>query len=84
MKTRTALLVLLVAAAFLAASAASRSDARTIPAPVVLSGGPYVLTLQSPAATQPTGYHLVDVPAEDEEGSGCCCEDYLPCVLRSE
>ena len=84
MKTPTVLLILLVAAVLLTASSVSRSDARTTTAPVVLSGGQYVLTLQSPAVTQPTGYRLADAVAADEEGSGCCCEDYLPCVLGSE
>ena len=84
MKTPTVLLILLVAAVLLTASSVSRSDARTIAAPVVLSGGRYVLTLQSPAVTQPTGYRLVDAVTEDDEGSGCCCEAYLPCVLRGE
>jgi hypothetical protein len=84
MKTRTVLLITLVAAVLLTASSVSRSDARTTTAPVVLSGGQYVLTLQSPVVTQPTGYRLVDAVTEDDEGSGCCCEDYLPCVLGSE
>lgn len=85
MKTRTVLLITLVAAVLLTASAVSRSDARTTTAPVVLSGGQYVLMLQSPVVvTQPAGYRLVDAVTEDDEGSGCCCEDYLPCVLGSE
>ena len=84
MKTRTVLLITLVAVVLLTASAASRSDARATTVPVVLSGGRYVLTLQRPAVTQPTGYGLVDAVTADDEGSGCCCEDYLPCVLGSE
>jgi hypothetical protein len=60
MKTRTVLSVLLVAAALLMAAAASNADAPTAEASRVTSGGHYVLTTQSPAATQPTGYRLVD------------------------
>jgi hypothetical protein len=84
MKMRTVLLILLVEAALSAAFSASHTDARTIPAPIVMSGGKYVLTLQAPAAGQATGYRLVDAPAADEEGSGCCCKGFLPCVLRRE
>ena len=84
MKTRILLLVLLVVAVLLTALRVSRSDARTADGPVVLSGGEYVLSLQSPPVTQPAGYRLVDAVTEDDEGSGCCCEAYLPCVLRGE
>jgi hypothetical protein len=84
MKTRRVLLILFLAAVLLAAFAMSRSEARTTTASIVLSGGQYVLTIQSPPATQTAGYRTVDADTADDEGSGCCCKGYLPCVLRSE
>ncbi len=82
MKTRTVLLVLIVAAALMMASAASRSDARATTASTVLSGGQYVLTIQSPAVTQPTGYRLMDAATAADPGTGCCCKGYLPCLPK--
>jgi len=60
MKTRTLLLFLIVAAALVTTSAAAHSDARSTVVSSRLSGDRYVLTAHSPAATQPTGYRLVD------------------------
>jgi hypothetical protein len=48
----------------------------------VLSGGQYVLTIQPTAATQPTGYRLLDAVTIIDPAPGCCCKSYMPCVRK--
>jgi hypothetical protein len=88
MKTRTVLLVLIVAAVLVttAGSTASQARASTTVSNVV-SGGQYVLTIQTTAAvraaTRPTGYRLSDAaPAVVDPAAGCCCKTNLPCVRK--
>ena len=47
-----------------------------------LSGGQYILTIQSTAETQPTGYRLLDSALAADLSTGCCCKRYLPCIKR--
>ncbi len=83
MRIHKIILFLALAVALLLLSAASYSEARaSIPAPGVMSGGDYVLTLQTNPQTQPGSYILLDAETQDVAGSGCCCRAYLPCIKR--
>jgi hypothetical protein len=83
MKIRTVLLVLIVAAVLVTTAGSTASNARaSTTVSSVLSGGRYVLTIQSTTVTQPTGYRLSDAPTVVDPASGCCCKTNLPCVHR--
>jgi hypothetical protein len=83
MKTRKVLLILIVVAVLMTTSGSTRSDARaSTMVSSVLSGGQYVLTIQTPAVTQPTGYRLLDAGTAVDPAPGCCCKTHLPCMQK--
>jgi len=83
MKTRTVLLVLIVVAVLVTTSGSSPSDARaSTTVSGVLSGGQYVLTIQTTAVIQPTGYRLLDAATLVDPAPGCCCKGHLPCITK--
>ena len=86
MKRRGLILILIISLLLVGsvASAQTMNDVRAAPkfVPGELSGGEYVLTIQSTALTQPTGYRLLDSAPAADPASGCCCKGYLPCVMK--
>ena len=83
MKTRTVLLVLIVAAVLVTTAGSTASNARaSTTVSNVVSGGQYVLTIQTTAATRPTGYRLSDAAPAADPAPGCCCKTNLPCLVK--
>lgn len=83
MKTRTVLLILIVVIVLITASGSMASNARaSTTVSSALSGGRYVLTIQFPAVTRPTGYRLSDGATAVDPAPGCCCKTNLPCVTK--
>lgn len=83
MKMRTVLLILIVVAVLVTTSGSSPSDARaSTTVSSVQSGGQYVLTIQTTAVIQPTGYRLLDAATLVDPALGCCCKSHVPCVRK--
>ncbi len=84
MKTRKIWLLLLVVAVLVTISGSIHSDARaSAPVPNALSGGQYLLTIQTPAVTPSSGYRLQDATAPTvDPAPGCCCKSHLPCMVK--
>jgi hypothetical protein len=84
MKTRIALLLILLILALLATSAAAFSTHRYQIEAGTISGGAYQLTsfgTQADYLASRGKYRLLEPLALNQRGSGCCCT-YLPCILR--
>ena len=89
MKTRIAVLAVVVALLLLGAVAPARSGGNGLTEVVVIqpgvaSGGGYRLSglsWQISGTASGGGYRLLETSAPSLTGSGCCCS-YLPCVLR--
>ncbi len=82
MKTRKIGLILLVVAALITISGSSPSNARASTSGE-LSGGKYMLTIQTTAGTPPIGYRLQDATSTTvDPAPGCCCKAHLPCLSR--
>jgi hypothetical protein len=83
MKMRTVLSVLIVVMMLMTITGSTASQARaSTTASSALSGGQYVLTIQTSAVTHPTGYRLSNATTTVDPAPGCCCKTNLPCVLR--
>ena len=83
MKTRKVLLILIIVAVLVTIAGSSSSDARaSTNASSALSGGQYVLTIQTTAMTQPAGYRLLDAATAVDPAPGCCCKSHVPCVRK--
>jgi hypothetical protein len=83
MKTGKIFLALAVVAGILLLCGLTLSDARAVaPTPNAMSGGSYLLTIETTTDPQPGGYRLLDAGTEADETSGCCCTNYLPCINR--
>ena len=83
MKTRKVLLILIIATVLITISGSVHSNARALATtPNTSSGGQYVLTIQTAAGTQPTGYRLQDKSTAVDPAPGCCCKSHLPCVVK--
>jgi hypothetical protein len=83
MKTRKMLFFLLVMAVLLTISGSTHSNARaSTTTSNVLSGGQYVLTIQTAAGTQPAGYRLQAATTAVDPAPGCCCKSHLPCIRK--
>jgi hypothetical protein len=83
MKTRRVWLVLILMALLITTSGSPHSEARASTAGTsVLSGGRYILMINSPAGQQPTGYQWMRAGTEALPGVGCCCKSYLPCTRK--
>jgi hypothetical protein len=83
MKKRTLLLVLVLVALLITTSGSPYVEARASTAGTsVLSGGRYILTINSPAGQQPTGYQWMRAGTEASPGEGCCCKSYMPCTRK--
>ncbi len=82
MKTRRIFLILVVMASILICNP-SLSDARAVPPTSnAMSGGHYLLTGHTAADPQPAGYRLLDAGTKADEASGCCCKNFVPCMIR--
>ncbi len=82
MNTRKVLLILILAAALTVLSASSSLDARaSARAPGVLAGGDYLLTIRAAGESQPPAYQWLN-SSETKDTSGCCCDSFLPCIIR--
>jgi len=87
MKTRIAVLVIVVALLLTGSVALAQSGGPTSYAFVsgTTSGGGYHLTSlawQVSGAASGQGYHLLSPAAPTSSEKGCCCT-YLPCILRN-
>jgi hypothetical protein len=93
MKTRSVILVAVVALLLVSTGALAQPGGLSTVEQGVLSGGGYRLTrLALPSVPGPTWqvsgtasgghYRCAAAPALGSAGSGCCCT-YLPCALRS-
>jgi hypothetical protein len=86
MKTRTILLLVLLAFVLLSTGAGALSSPRYQVEAGTLAGGGYQLTSFGPQADNVSAggaYRLLGPSAPELTGSGCCCT-YLPCTLRKE
>ena len=83
MKKRTLLLILVLVALMITTSGSPYAEARASTAGMsVLSGGRYILTINSPAGQQPSGYQWMRTGTVALPGEGCCCKSYLPCTRK--
>ena len=88
MKTRTKLVVILVALLLLGAtaSASSGTSASTSPATPAgtMTGGRYVLVDQTHPVNGALagGRYQLAGPSQTTAAEGCCCKNYLPCTSR--
>jgi len=87
MKTRIAILVIVVALLLTGSVTLAQSGGRVsyALAPGMLSGGRYHLTSlawQVSGATSSDSYHLLSPAVPISSENGCCCT-YLPCILRN-
>jgi len=87
MKLRVVILIIITSLLLVGsvAFAQTKYNDRVIPGEILsseLSGGQYVLTIQSTVETQPTGYRILDYAPADDPAAGCCCKGYMPCIIK--
>jgi hypothetical protein len=83
MKTRTVVLVLILMALLITTSGSPRAEARASTTERnVLSGGRYILSIDTPTGQQETGYQWIRERTEATPAVGCCCKSYLPCTRK--
>jgi hypothetical protein len=83
MKMRTVLLILIGVAVLMTASGSAALGARaSTTVSSALSGGRYVLTIQSTGVSPAGGYRLRDATTVVDPAAGCCCKANLPCVIK--